>query len=132
MTIPAGARIFLVDDDAAVRDSLKLLLECHGILVEDYGSTLDFAEHYRPRPPECLILDQHLPTVSGLDFLASPRGAALSLPVILMTGRGDRGLRQQAMRAGVTAYLEKPVSEDLLLAVLARVFGTGDPAPGSP
>jgi two-component system, LuxR family, response regulator FixJ len=115
--------IFIVDDDDAVRDSLKLLLESCGMTVAEYGSTAAFAGGYRPGPRQCLILDQHLPGTTGLDFLASLDGSRLPLPVILLTGRGDRALRERAAALGVTAYLEKPVGSNALLDAIAHALG---------
>src|SRR6185312_17531800 len=87
--------VFVVDDDEAVRDSLKLLLESYGMNVEDYASVEAFADGYRPHGRDCLILDQNLPGMSGLDFLASAQGSGLGLPVILMTGQGDGMIRMR-------------------------------------
>jgi two-component system response regulator FixJ len=114
--------IFIVDDDEAVRDSFKLLLELHGMDVEDYGSTAAFAQAYRSHERECLILDQCLPGTTGLDFLTSAEGAALRLPVILMTGRGDNAIKDRALRIGVRAYLEKPVADHVLLAAIGKAI----------
>lgn len=110
--------VFVVDDDDAVRDSLKLLLESYGMVVEDYDSTRAFIRHYRPGDRQCLILDQHLPGTTGLDFLASPESAGLSLPVVLVTGRGDNALRARAAELGVSVYLEKPVVDETLMAAI--------------
>lgn len=110
--------IFIVDDDEAVRDSFKLLLESYGLTVEDFGSTTEFLRHYRPGMGQCLILDQHLPGATGLDFLASPEGAMPGLPVLLVTGRGDEALRARAAELGVSAYLEKPVADDKLMTAI--------------
>jgi two-component system response regulator FixJ len=119
--------IFVVDDDDAVRDSLKMLLESYGMTVEDYGSTAEFARQYRQRARQCLILDQHLPGSTGLDFLASADGALLDLPVILFTGRGDKSLRARAEQLGVSAYLEKPVSDGVLIAEIERALARAKP-----
>jgi len=117
--------IFIVDDDDAVRDSLKLLLESYGLTVEDFSSTAEFVRHYRPGGRQCLVLDQHLPGSTGLDFLASRDGALLHLPVILVTGRGDAALRARAVALGVSSYLEKPVNDDVLLrAIRGAVDGS--------
>ncbi len=118
---PAATKVFVVDDDEAVRDSIKVLLEVHGIEVEDFGSCGDFANHYRKPGCGCLILDQHLPVLSGVDFLNSPAGRHLGIPVILITGRGDPALEKKARQAGVAEYLQKPVSERVLLATVKRV-----------
>src|SRR5215472_1575746 len=94
--------IYIVDDDAPVRDSLRVLLESHGWTVEDFESTAGFLARRRLGDGAVLlILDQHLPGVSGLEFLGSPQGARLGLPVILITGAGDSSLREQAYRRGV-------------------------------
>ena len=119
-----ATRIFIVDDDEAVRDSLKLLLESYGMDVEDYGSTAEFAQHYPPGATGCLILDQHLPGSTGLDFLSSREGVALGLPVILLTGRADAALRARAAQLGVAAFLEKPVADGVLLSTIRQALGT--------
>lgn len=121
-------KVFVVDDDEAVRDSIKVLLEVHGIDVEDYASTGAFVSHYRRPNCGCIILDQHLPVLTGVDFLNSPAGRQLGLPVILITGRGDPELEKRAHAAGVADYLQKPVSERLLIASVERVTaGQGCP-----
>jgi len=114
-------KIFVVDDDEAVRDSIKLLLEVYGFEVEDYESTDAFARHYRRPCRGVVILDQHLPVTTGVDFLNSPAGSRLGLPVILMTGLDDPGLERRARAAGAADFLQKPVSGRLLLATIARV-----------
>lgn len=114
-------KVFVVDDDEAVRDSIKVLLEVHGIDVEDYESIEEFTRNYRKPSRGCIILDQHLPVLTGVDFLNSPAGKQLGVPVILITGRGDPGLEKRARAAGVADYLQKPVSERLLIATVERV-----------
>lgn len=112
--------VYVVDDDDAVRDSLRILLESHGLTVEDFGSAPDFARGYRQRAHECLLLDHNLPGINGLDFLASPDGAVLRLPVILMTGGFDRAIRERAEAAGVSAFLQKPIASSALLAAIRQ------------
>jgi two-component system response regulator FixJ len=116
-------RVIIVDDDEAVRDSLKLLLECCGLAVEDYGSIDEFALQYRPGGASCIILDQHLPGLTGLNFLSSDAGAKLGLPVIVLTGHADSALRARAAQLGVRVLLEKPVIEDVLLDAIRRALG---------
>jgi len=122
---PPRAKVFVVDDDDAVRDSIKVLLEVHGLEVEDYGSTGEFVRHYRRPGRGCLILDQHLPAATGIDFLNSPVGRSLDIPVILITGRGDPRLEIAARLAGVAEFLHKPVSEKVLVATVVRITGDG-------
>jgi two-component system response regulator FixJ len=119
----ALAKVFIVDDDEAVRESLKLLLESYGFAVDDYASPEDFLRRYRPGRRQCLILDQHLPALSGLDFLASAEAATLELPVILITGRGDSSIRERARALGVIAYFDKPAAGDDLIAAIAEAVG---------
>ena len=120
-----GTKVFVVDDDEAVRDSIKVLLEVHGIAVEDYASTSEFAGSYRKPERGCLILDQHLPALTGVDFLSTPAGRDFDIPVILITGRGDPEIEARARRAGIAEYLQKPIGEKVLLAAVARVTGAG-------
>jgi FixJ family two-component response regulator len=120
----AETMIFVVDDDEAVRESLRLLLESLGMEVQSYASTEAFLAGYRPHNRECVILDQHLEGGrTGLDLLACDAWAYFHLPVILMTGRGDDDLRARALRAGVAAYLEKPIDPDRLIAAIDDVIG---------
>ncbi len=96
---------YVIDDDQAVRDSLKLLLEAYGMVVEDYRSSEEFGRNYVLGRGGCLILDLHLPGASGLDYLASQSAAAAELPVIIITGRGDPASRARAERLRVLAFL---------------------------
>lgn len=123
MTDENRMKIFIVDDDDAVRDSLKILLMVHGLAVEDYDSVAAFNKGYRAEAPGCLVIDQHMAGTTGLEFLASPEGRQLLIPVIMITGRGDDGLRAQALEAGVTAFLEKPVASELLLSTIRDAIG---------
>lgn len=124
MSIPVGTTttVFVVDDDEPVRDSIKVLLEVHGFEVEDFASTGEFARSYRRPPRGCLILDQHLPLTTGLDFLKSAAGRKLDIPVILVTGQGDPSLEQRAREVGVAEYLQKPIGEKVLLDTVERVI----------
>ena len=116
--------VFIVDDDEAVRESLRVLLESYGIEVETYDSTSALVADASPQPPACLILDQHLNGMTGFDFLTSSERAALDLPVILITGQGDAKIRTRALQLGVSDYLEKPLDEMALLAAIRRAAGT--------
>jgi len=124
----SGETIFIVDDDEAVRDSLKLLLESHGCCVRDYGSTRDFFRDYRQDKRQCLILDHHLPGETGVEFLESDDGATLRVPVILMTGGGDPTLRLRATKAGALAYFDKPINDSELVATIFRLLDGGPSA----
>jgi FixJ family two-component response regulator len=114
--------IYLVDDDDAVRDSLAFLLESHGFDVSAFASVAEFERAYAPDGKGCLILDHHLPGVSGLEYLASPEGAALRIPVIVITGGADPNVSARARSLGVAAFLEKPITEAPLLAAIENAL----------
>jgi FixJ family two-component response regulator len=118
----SGETIFIVDDDEAVRDSLKLLLESHGCRVRDYGSTRDFFRDYREGGRQCVVLDHHLPGETGVEFLESDDGANLRAPVILVTGGGDQALKARATKAGALAYFDKPINDSELVSTIFRLL----------
>ena len=122
VTETTGTLIFIVDDDDAVRDSLRLLLEAHGMIVEDFNSTAEFDAAARRHPRACLILDLHLPGTSGLDYLASLGEGGPRLPVIMVSGRGDGASRARAAELGAVAFLEKPVDDRELLSAIGRAL----------
>jgi two-component system, LuxR family, response regulator FixJ len=129
MTFAEDILIFVVDDDDAVRDSLKILLESHGMAVRDFRSTQDFSDGYYRHPRACLILDLHLPVVGGLEFLALHRTAEMDLPVIMITGRGDGVTEERARELGVLAFLEKPLDDGRLMAAIGDALGMSSAAP---
>ena len=99
---PDGARtIYIVDDDEAVRDSLALLLESHGLAVKAYQSADAFLGDYRPGRDGCLVLDLHMPGMGGIDLLERFRPGALDMPVIIISGQADSASRTRAAAAGV-------------------------------
>ncbi len=117
----ASPKIFVVDDDDDVRDSIKVLLEINGLEVEDFGSTSDFISRYQKPSNGCLILDQHLPRTTGLDFLTSSEGRSLGIPVILITGQGDPNIERRAREVGAE-YLQKPIGQRKLIEMVERVI----------
>ena len=120
-TIRTGT-VFVVDDDAAVRDSLTTLLEAYGLAVSAFDSIAAFKQGYRPHPRACLILDQHMPTMTGLDFLASPESRNMTMPAILITGGSDNDVRAQAKEIGVFSFLTKPVAGDELMSAIGSAL----------
>lgn len=125
------ATVHLVDDDDAVRDSLKTLLESYGLEVRDYSSAPEFLADAAVSEAGCLVLDLHLPVVSGLDLLGMMRQRRISLPVVFITGRSDKETKERALRAGAVAFLDKPVREDALMAAIDAALAAGRPSVGS-
>ena len=124
----SGETIYIVDDDEAVRDSLKQLLESHGCRVRDYSSTRAFFRDYRRQERQCLVLDHHLPGETGIEFLESDDGANLRVPVILVTGGGDQALKARATKAGALAYFDKPLDDSELVATIFRLLDSAGSA----
>ena len=110
--------VFVVDDDASVRASLKSLLESIGLHVELFESADDFLKSKIPDIACCLVLDVRLPGLSGLEFQAELAKAGLNFPIIFLTGHADIPMTVQAMKAGAVEFLTKPCrDQDLLHAV---------------
>src|SRR6202790_3941420 len=110
--------IFVVDDDASVRDAISNLLESVGLRAKVFESTEAFWKAPRPSAPSCLVLDVRLPGVGGLEFQEQLAKANVSIPIIFITAHGDVPMTSRAMKAGAIEFLMKPFqNEDLLAAV---------------
>lgn len=110
--------IFVVDDDAAVRDSLSLLLASAGYMVKSYGDAASFLAEYAPGHVACLILDVQMSGVNGPELQAELRRCGYSLPIVFVTAHGDVPTSVQAMKLGAVDFLLKPVvAEELLQRV---------------
>ena len=110
--------VFVVDDDASLRDALKSLIRSVGLQVELFGSTQEFLQRKGPNVPSCLVLDIRLPGISGLDFQRKLIEANISIPIIFITGHGDIPMSVRAMKAGAVEFLTKPFrDQDLLDAI---------------
>jgi FixJ family two-component response regulator len=114
--------IFIVDDDEAVRDSLRTLLETLGLPVQDFASAEEFLAGADVDQGTCVILDVNLPGSSGLDLLERLRGTRPALPVVMVSGRADSSARARAVELGATAFLDKPIAFDALRRVIASAW----------
>lgn len=114
--------VFVVDDDPMLRDIFRETLAAAGHPVEDYESCEAFLASYRPGRVECLLIDAYLPGMNGLALLEHLREAGHKLPAVMITGNSDVGMAVQAMKAGATDFIEKPVGATDLLAIVARAL----------
>ena len=114
--------IYLVDDDEAVRDSLRTLLTTFGFPVEDFASGREFFERADPAIGKCLILDVNLPGESGLDVLARLKADGSTMPVVMVSGRAEAAAKRRARELGAAAFLDKPVAFDVLRATIRDVM----------
>ncbi len=107
--------VFVVDDDDAVRDSIKELVESVGLQAEGYDSALAFLDAFESQRPGCLVLDVRMAEMSGLVLQERLNELRASIPVILLTGHGDVPMAVQAMRSGAVDFIQKPYREQALL-----------------
>lgn len=114
-TLAAAATVYVVDDDKAVRESLRWLLESVGLRVALYASADAFLTSYTPQMAGCLVVDVRLPGMSGLDLQQTLTHRGVRLPVIVITGHGDVPVAVRAMKAGAIDFIEKPFSDQTLL-----------------
>jgi len=122
MKAPADPQnvVFVIDDDASLRESLSSLLRSIGLHVELFDSAAQFLKSKRPDVPSLRVLDVRLPGLSGLDFQAELIKNDIRVPIIFITGHGDIPMSVRAMKAGAIEFLTKPLREqDLLDAVQA-------------
>ncbi|WP_395020828.1 response regulator transcription factor [Dongia sp.] len=109
--------VYIVDDDAGVRESARALLETYDLAVEEFASARAFLDGFKAGGRACLLLDLNMPEISGLELLEQLRRRRIGLPVIIVSAQGGKEIQERARRAGAFAFLEKPVDEALIAAV---------------
>jgi FixJ family two-component response regulator len=117
--------VAVIDDDEAVRESLRFLLDIAGYEVAVFTSAQDCLDHIDSQIASCLVVDQHMPHTTGLELLAELRARGLRLPTALITGSSSPDIRRQADVLGVTRVLEKPLTDDALLRFVACATSGG-------
>jgi two-component system, LuxR family, response regulator FixJ len=114
--------VFVVDDNQAMRSSLKWLIESVGLRVEVFASADEFLQRYYPGCPGCLLLDVRMPGMNGLELQEFLLERKIRVPVIIITGHGDVPMAVRAMKAGATDFIEKPCNDELLLASIQNAL----------
>ncbi len=117
--------VYVVDDDAAVRDSMAMLLEASGLRVEAFAAAAEVLVRCREERPACVITDVRMPEMDGLQLQQRLAQLHAQLPVIVITGHGDVPLAVQAMKAGAVDFIEKPFSDDVILASIETAVTHG-------
>ena len=107
--------VFVVDDDQAIRSSLKWLIESVGLRVETYDTADKFMRSYYPGRAGCLLLDVRMPGMSGLELQEYFAKHDIIIPIIIITGHGDVPMAVRAMKSGAIDFIEKPFNDELLL-----------------
>jgi two-component system, LuxR family, response regulator FixJ len=120
----AVREIYIVDDDDAVRDSLRALLESADFVVSDYNSANEFLSQRKNSHNACLVVDLHMPVMSGIELLERLQAEGSQLPAIVITGRSDPVLKEHALRSGAVAIFDKPISDETLLGAIGRAFAS--------
>jgi two-component system response regulator FixJ len=133
---PADQQIFLIDEDDIVRDSLKVLLESHGVQVRDFRDAAEFLASPGIARGGCLVLGHNRQISDGLAVMTALRRRSVVLPAIFIVGGGDAATKSSATAAGAFAYLERPIEEAALIravkAALVRKSGRDAPPPDMP
>lgn len=111
----ADSTVFVIDDDASVRDSIIQLLQSDDQAVQGFASGEDFLDHYEATRPGCIVLDVRMPGISGMTVLKQLSSRRVSLPAIVITAYPDVSLAVKAMRGGALDFLPKPFRPEALL-----------------
>ena len=121
MSAPSSM-VFIIDDDASVRDAIHTLLSSIGLHSEVFESAEEFLHARRPSVPSCLVLDIRLPGVNGLDFQDELEQAGVRIPIIFMTAHGDIPMALRAMKGGAVEFLTKPFQKQQLMAAIHQAL----------
>jgi FixJ family two-component response regulator len=121
-TAQSESIVFVVDDDASIRDAVKSLLKSVGLRAEVFGSTEDFVKTAHPEIPSCLVLDVRLPGMSGLEFQEELAKTGIRIPIIFVTAHGDIPMTSRAMKAGAVEFLPKPFQKQELLNAIHQAL----------
>ena len=119
---PAGATVFIVDDDPSVRKSLMRVVTSAGYAAKDFASAQEFLARPPFVGPSCLVLDVRMPGLTGPDLQETLAGAAHRIPIVFVTAHGDIPMSVKAMRSGAVDFLTKPFEPDSLLEAIERAL----------
>ncbi|HEY2357910.1 MAG TPA: response regulator FixJ [Phenylobacterium sp.] len=118
--------VHVVDDDEAIRESMGFLLDAAGLTARTYGSALDLLQHLDRLEAGCIVTDVRMPGMNGLELVRRLKEQGVGHPMIVITGHGDIPLAVEAMKAGVSDFLEKPFEEEALLRAIRTALLQGE------
>lgn len=118
--------VHIIDDDEAARDALAFLLDCHNIVTRSYESAVKFLQLGRKIEPGCIVTDVRMPEIGGIELLDRLKALGVTEPVIMITGHADVPMAIQAMRAGVSEFIEKPFSDVQVLDAISTALARRD------
>jgi FixJ family two-component response regulator len=110
--------VAIVDDDESVRKALARLLSAHSFKTHTYGSAQEFLTSLRVNTPECLVLDLHMPDISGLDLQHHLARTGIRIPTVVITAHNEIGLRERCKAAGAAEFLVKPLNASILIGAI--------------
>jgi RNA polymerase sigma factor (sigma-70 family) len=114
--------VFLIDDDAGVRDALTLLLSLKGMSTQPFATADTFIQAYQPERAGCVLTDLRMPGMTGLELQAALAERHIDVPLVVLTAHGDVATARAALKNGAFDFLEKPVDDDLLVEVLRNAL----------
>jgi two-component system response regulator FixJ len=112
--------VYVIDDDDAARDSLSILLESAGYVVESFPSARGFLDRAGALPAGCALVDIRMPEMGGLELQSALKERGLDVPIVFVTGHADVPVAVRAMRAGAIDFVEKPFEADIILGAVER------------
>lgn len=115
-------KVYLVDDDAAIRDALTLLLSLRGFDSIAFASGEEALEALSPSSRGCVLSDLRMPGVSGLELMEQAQSRGISLPIVMLTAHGDVATTRAALQGGAFDFLEKPIDDEILIDVLKHAI----------
>ena len=118
----SDAIVYVIDDDQGARDSLEFLLDCAGIRVRPFPSADAFLRASPPLGGACIVTDVRMPGTSGVELAEELKQRGVTAPVFMITGHADVPLAIQAMKAGVSDFIEKPFDDELLLSAIRKAL----------
>ena len=121
--------VAVLDDEPEMRKALRRLLTGRGFRVEEYAHGNDLLAALDSQPPDCLLLDLHMPEVSGFDVLENFQSRHIRTPVIVITAHDEPGTETRVRSLGACAYLKKPVDRDALLSAISAVISPAETKP---